>query len=196
MALSVHQRITWATGLELSGLGDGNIEVDFALWRSEMLFGRRHIWLGFGEAKSFGKDTFEPRDISRARVILSKFPGAVFIFATLRQTLSEKEKRRIAVLARWGRRPIGGDRWRAPILVLTAHELFSIWEAPRCWKGLGGKFETFATMFVRDVTTLCDATQQLHLDMTPYAQWISGHYERRTLARQRRRSPSPLATSR
>lgn len=90
------------------------------------------------------------------------------VFSTLRPELTKRERDRISKLARWGRKNIGAEKWRAHVLVLTAQALFSDWAPPNCWKDVGGKYSEFAQNW-RDhfngLTDICDATQQLHLGM-------------------------------
>jgi hypothetical protein len=56
------------------------------------------------------------------------------------------------------------------ILILTGNELFSDYGPPFCWKNAGGALTVFAEKYngYHDLLPLCDATQQLYLDMKPW----------------------------
>lgn len=171
---------TWVPGLEIS---EGNKvlgEVDFGIWwRPRSVFNADEPVLLFGECKGF--DEFSTKEVSRARRLAEQFPGATLVFATLRRDLTAVERKRLGALARAGRKSLKGDKWRAPVLVLTSHELLSDEGPPYCWRDAGGRFARVAQEFrhERGLTELCDATQQLHLGLEPYGVWQHQEFERR-----------------
>jgi hypothetical protein len=131
-----------------------------------------------GECKSFNR--FVARDLARARRLAEAFPGAVLVFATLRPELEREERESLGRLALWGRRRLRYERLRAPVLVLTQHELLNVFGPPVCWREAGGEYAKFAANWhSQDFLHLCDATQQLHLGMESDASWYMKDLERR-----------------
>jgi hypothetical protein len=164
--------------LKIAGPNKLNVECDFAMWRQASRYNRADPILILGECKTF--DSFGADDVRRAKQLALQFPGSIFVFATLKSELSRQEVRRLASFAQWGRKSIGNEKWRTAVLVLTGRELFSDWGPPICWRDAGGKFEKFTESW-RDLgklTELCDATQQLYLDMEPYGAWLGKEWER------------------
>ena len=145
------------------------IEVDFAIWWRPSSFWYAEPRVIFGECKTHR--AFESEDYQRAKKLAAMHPGAVLVFATLKETLTPVEKRRIGALARWGRRSLGSDTWRAPVAVLTKNELFAEDGPTTCWVGKGDKFSAVLARYSRSdgLEALCDATQQLYLDLEPYS---------------------------
>lgn len=185
LTTTLRAETTWVPGLEIHG-HDGASEADFGVWWRERGLRPSRPRLIFGEGKSFGR--FERKDLDRARKLAAQFPGAVIVFATLRGELDRDEKKRIARLARWGRKSFREGESRAPVLVLTSHELMRDMGPPYCWQDSGGRFADFARKFraYRGLFQLCDATQQLHLDMEPYDVWQMQHWEDRRRRRVRK----------
>ena len=178
---------TWSPSLVLRDETGRESEIDFAVWcRRHRDFDDPNLIIG--ECKSF-KEEFEPRDIRRAKELAKQFPGALLVFATLRPELTDKEKRRLTSLARAGRHRIRTDKWRTPVMVLTAVELMARMGPPFCWKDAGGRFEQFGKHYRghRELIDLCDATQQLHLGMEPDAESQRQYFvqlERRSRSRR------------
>ena len=145
--------------------GPRKLEADLGLFYDQGRFGRREITLLFAECKSYGR--FEERDIERMAKLGAEFPGAILIFSTLRRELSTKEKRMLVRVAKRGRKYSVRDPNHNPVLVLTGVELFSDERPPRCWRDAGGKFAKFGDnqRSFEGIERLCDATQQMHLDM-------------------------------
>lgn len=186
---------TWVPSLKITDDTGSEMEIDFgAWWRRESAFDSGEPTLLLGECKSFGQ--FKAKDVSRAKRLTARFPGATLVFATLRDELDTGETEGLATLARAGRKHFKDDLWRAPVLVLTSHELMSDIGPPYCWQDAGGRFAQFAKNFRGrgDLTELCDATQQLHLGMEPYHQWLEEEVKR--LQQRRLRSQARRTTSR
>jgi hypothetical protein len=131
-----------------------------------------------GECKSFNR--FLARDLGRARQLAEAFPGAALVFATLRPELERAERESLAKLALWGRKRLRHERLRAPVLVLTQHELMNLFDPPTCWHEASGRYAAFAAKWhSQDFLHLCDATQQLHLGMESDSVWYMKDLERR-----------------
>ncbi len=183
---------TWAPSLKLKA-NDGEFEIDFAMWCQARHRDTFEPTFVIGECKSFN-ERFETRDVRRARDLAKRFPGALLVFATLRQKLEPAEKRRIAGLARTGRRRTKADKRRNPVMVLTAHELLGRWGPPHCWQDAGGAMAEFAKYyrFAWGLLDLCDATQQLHLGMESDAAFRTRYFAQ--LEERRRRTRGGRST--
>lgn len=156
-----------------------NLEADLAMFWKESRFGESNEGLLFGECKTYGN--FEAKDIARMRELAEIFPGAVLVFSTLRDSLTKKEIASIGKIARAGRRPWKADRSVNPVLVLTGNELFDWRRPPLCWPE--AQREKFS--HVHGFLDLCDATQQMYLNLPPlHEEWRS-----RSELRRRRRKP-------
>jgi hypothetical protein len=185
--------LTWSAGQELKLAGGSRIEADFLLWyrRSETFGHRSDTELVLGEAKSFGRDSFKAEDVERMKVLAEVFPGAVLVFATMKcaRELSTEEIGRIAALARWGRHfDTRARRTRAPVIVLTAAELFADYSLSSAWEALGGRHaELIAPAYVRpdNLRVLADLTQQLYLGMEPYHAAMQRQWDRKRSKLQR-----------
>ncbi|WP_156396707.1 hypothetical protein [Noviherbaspirillum sp. Root189] len=71
---------------------------------------------------------------------------------------------------------------RAPVILLTANELFAPYSLLDAWGKLGGKHEMFAnTGMIRteNLRMLSDLTQQLYLSLSPYGEWLQANWKRR-----------------
>lgn len=169
---TVEASASWTPSLNISGPNGLKLECDFAMWRKISKFGNPKTNLVWGECKSF--DEFKVKDISRCKQLAEQFPGSILVFSTLRSELHKKEKERLIKLVRWGRKSIGAEKLRAPVLILTASELFSDWGPPNCWKDAGGKFAEYAKnwrQYSNDLDEIASATQELHLGMESYGKW-------------------------
>jgi len=126
----------------------------------------------FGECKTFGD--FESRDYERMRSLARMFPGAVICFCTLKNELTSREKKRIAVLARQGRVSLRTGQRKNPVLVLTRTELLGQFKFDSFTKDYPSPFPAQAEgIFLRaDLQDICDFTQQVHLGMNSYYEWL------------------------
>lgn len=172
---SDHANVTYTTNLHYKFGDDKLFEVDFTLW-----YQRRRIIdladepvLVFGEAKSFASESFKQEDVDRMRKLGEKFPGAFLVFATLKDALSDTEKKLVADLALWGRAHLTDGRPHSPVIVLTGTELFARWDIREAWKTLGGRHEKFiesVRVRLSNLWEFAEVTQQLYLDLpAPYA---------------------------
>jgi hypothetical protein len=181
--------VTWSAGQELSLSNGKKIESDFILWyQRKQMFGTDYpTEVVFGETKSFGKDVFKDDDVSKMKALGESFPGAVLVFATMKESgeLSKEEIVRIRKLAEWGREyDKEKDQTRAPVIMLTGTELFGDSPLEHAWKEKGGKHAQLiapAYMSVRldNLRILADLTQQLYLDMPSYSSWMEETWKRR-----------------
>jgi hypothetical protein len=177
----------WSPGQELTLNHGKKIEADFVLWhqRKHRLQNDEPTQIVFGEAKSFGKDAFQDVDVERAKSLAELYPGAAFVFATLKEAadLSADEVRRIRKVAEWGREYDREQRQtRAPVIVLTGTELFVPYDLRMAWKEKGGKHAELAEPFHFDpenLKILADATQQLYLGMPSYFEWRNAKWKKK-----------------
>jgi hypothetical protein len=201
-ALGHHDsRVTWSAGHELTFPSGQKVEADFTLWyqRTNILQNDHPTEIVFGEAKSFGRtgsldpkivakraasrDVFQEADIARMKQLAKAFPGAVLVFATMKDAadLTKDEVARLRKLAEWGRKYISASRQtRAPVVVLTGTELFSGFSLAQAWKDKGGRHEEIVSPgYVRldQLKTLADLTQQLYLGMPAYHVWASAKWK-------------------
>ena len=153
-----------------------NIEADLGLFFSRGTFRRTPSSLLFVECKSYGR--FEVRDVERMTTLGAEFPGAILVFATLRSALSAREKRMLRQVANRGRRYSVVHPNHNPVLVLTGIELFTNYRPPKSWENAGGRFADFALDHAEylGILRLCDCTQQLHLDMDSYDEWLDKEF--------------------
>ena len=195
--------VTWSAGQELTFPSGKKVEADFILWyQRRQMFGTDHpTEIVFGEAKSFGRDSskhtsraprkatkedvFKEDDVERLKALAEAFPGAVLVFATMKEAgdLTQAEVARLRRLAEWGREYVRESRHtRAPVIVLTGTELFTGYSLRAAWKDKGGKHEQLvAPGYVQldQLKTLSDLTQQLYLDMPPYHDWADAKWKAR-----------------
>lgn len=185
--------VTWSAGQELT-LGNGKkIESDFILWyQRKQMFGTDYpTEIVFGEAKSFGKDVFKEENINNAKFLAQTFPGAVLVFATMKEAsdISKEEILRLKKLAEWGRDyDKEKNQTRAPVIILTGTELFAAHSLEDAWKEKGGKHAQLVSpgwVRVDNLRVLADLTQQLYLSLPSYHSWMESKWKRR-LARRKK----------
>jgi len=102
---------------------------------------------------------------------LKCYPGTTLVFCTFRRELDGSEKKRIAGLAKRGRESLAGERWLHPVLVLTGDELFSDISPPEWWRQADEGHRAYPGL-----SNHCNISQQLHLDMTSYSEWLDKKY--------------------
>jgi hypothetical protein len=175
--------ITWSTGMELLFPDKTKIESDFLIW-----YQRKSIWsldypteFIFGEAKSFGDESFTKIDISRMKTLAKKYPGSILVFATMKEELSKNEISEIKKLAEWGRKSVKNKKTaQAPVVILTGTELFC--EQPFLsitWQNKSEKHKQLAASLDHNVKKLADLTQQLYLNMPSYFSWMEDKWKKR-----------------
>jgi hypothetical protein len=163
------RKATWITSFEMVNKDDKTktFEADFAMFieptSAAQLASPAFV---IGECKSF--NAFEDRDFYRARQAMEIFPGAALCFATFRDKLSPKEKRRLRAITRAGREYISPGHQRNPVIILTGKELFGQFKLGDFY-GEYGKNENWVRRLFEDVDlqALGEFTQELYLDMKP-----------------------------
>ncbi len=148
------------------------IEADLGLLFQKSKFRTSATELIFVECKTYNNIALN--DVERMSFLGSQFPGAVLVFATLKKSLTEKEKEMLRPLVNRGRK-----YWKAghpfnPVLILTGIELFAESELEEAWKEAGETHAKFvgAYRLSDDLFELCDATQQLYLNMKSRYEWL------------------------
>jgi hypothetical protein len=152
--------------------GGEKIEADLGLFLNEMRYGHTTTEILFAECKTY--DYFKPVDIARMMTLSKAFPGAVLVFATLRRDLTTVEKKLLRPLVNRGRKYWKAERPYNPVLILTGTELFADFRPEYSWKDASPAHVKWADRARGHLTLLelCDATQQLYLDMKPWHQWL------------------------
>ncbi|MBJ9675436.1 hypothetical protein [Burkholderia gladioli] len=173
-------RTTSVPSFTATSPGKRDMEADFAMFWRDSLYGEQSDGILFGECKTYGQ--FEAKDIERMRELAETFPGAVLVFSTLREALTAKEIASIGKLAKFGRKHWKAERSINPVLILTGTELLDWKRPPECWS------EEQRARFPRadGLLALCDATQQLYLNLPPLHQEWQRRWEQR---RARRKTP-------
>lgn len=178
-----NSNITWSTSLNLKFESGENLEADFLFWyeRKRTFHHNYKSILVLGESKSFGNKSFEKKDILRLKSIAKKYPGSVFVFSTMKEELSSGEKKLIRSFALWGREYGDLDESRAPVIVLTATELFARHDLSMAWEEQGGKHAALinhAYISSENLRVLANLTQQLYLDLPSYGDWYQKKWEK------------------
>jgi hypothetical protein len=120
-------------------------------------------------------------DIDRMKTLAKDFPGSVLVLATMRDSLTDAEKRMIKPLVNSGRRHWKSEQTYNPVIILTGTELFSNEQIPYCWKdkeGKAGEIEKNG-FYSKNLSDIADATQQIYLDMEPYHEWRAEQWRKR-----------------
>ena len=155
------------------------IESDLALFVRASRFMERRTELLFAECKTF--NVFESKDATRMKAIGSEFPGAALIFATLRKSLTDKEKRLLHPVVNQGRKYWKADRPYNPVIILTGNELCGDLDVCDTWRNLGGIHAAHSHRHGEqsELALLADATQQIYLGMEPWHRWLEKRWKRK-----------------
>jgi hypothetical protein len=169
-------RTTPVLSFQAEGPDGKKLETDAALFWQDAIFGEKRDGILFAECKTY--DQFKARDFKRMRQLAKTFPGAVLVFSVLRESLSPKEINGITRIAKAGRKYWKNERPINPVLILTGTELLNHSGPPYCWgESLQKKFDR-----VHGLIDLCDATQQIYLNLPS---WQSDWHEKWEKRRQR-----------
>ena len=143
------------------------LEADLALFFQVLGLENSRHELIFAEGKTF--NDFKKKDIERMMDLGKAFPDAVLVFATLKECLSDNEKKILRPMVNNSRK----NRERGipfnPVLILTGTELFwqsglSEWEQKMKEKI---KFIDYASPPRSQLLVFCNWTQQVYLNMDP-----------------------------
>lgn len=159
---------------------DTDIEADFGLLIQDRgVYGSR-VSSALGECKSF-KGEFEAKDVNRMKRMAKELDDPILIFATLKNKLTNGEKRRLNQLLMSQRKARLKNGNKSRLLILTGNELFSDYLGLQGhWEGLTKKHQDFAKHIgVADMTALCDATQQLYLNSQSESDWFHEVFDRK-----------------
>ena len=139
------------------------LEADLALF-SQLpgLVNSKHELI-FAECKTF--NCFEKKDIKRMVDLGKAFPDAVLVFATLKEQLSDNEKKILRPMVNNSRK-----NWKKgipfnPVLILTGTELFWQSSLSEWYQEMKKKIRVTHHLSVRrsELLELCDFTQQIYL---------------------------------
>ena len=158
------------------------MEADLGLLFQESKTRHSKVELIFAECKTF--NSFEKKDTDRLTNLGKTFPEAVLVFATLKESLSEAEKRILRRMISRSRKNRMNSRPFNPILILTETELIAETHFTEDWrKAEGIRAKLAHSSMLSDLLELCDFTQQVYLDMDSWNQWVDeqlGHAIPRT----------------
>ena len=181
--------VTWSSGQKLQLPTSDEVEADFMLWhqREENFETDYPAEIVLGEAKSFGRQdgaVFDQDDVDRMQRLAEVFPGAILVFATMREgtEFSKEDISRIKALAEWGREyDSERRRTRAPVVVLTGTELFTERSFEKSWEDKGGTHKRLIRLWEANdnLKVLANLTQQLYLEMPPYDLYLLNEIQRR-----------------
>jgi len=173
-----HEKVTPILSFDAKK-GKKEIEADLCLFTEKEFRDETTQELVFAECKTYNK--FEKKDIDRMKTLAKEFPGSVLVLATMRESLTDAEKRMIKPLVNSGRRHWKSEKTYNPVIILTGAELFSTHGIPHCWKdkeGRAGEIEK-GRFYSRNLSDIADATQQIYLDMKPYHEWRAEQWQKR-----------------
>ena len=165
---------TWIPSFRLTSKSENrvNSEADFAAFVRPGRFGLiTDPLLIFGECKTFGN--FDLRDYRRMKTLAKSFPGAIICFCTLKNALTQVEKKKISALAGQGRRSLESGKLMNPVVVLTGTELLGQFKNEPFTTGYPPHFSKLGEgAFMRgDVQEICDFLQQVHLGIESIHEW-------------------------
>ncbi len=147
------------------------IEADLALFFQASKFGDSKSEVIFAECKTF--IDFQKKDVDKMGRLGEAFPGAVLVFATLKESLNDEEKAILHPLVNRCREYWKNERPINPVLILTGRDLFL--DSFR-----RSHLENYTLR--RDLFEFCDLTQQINLGMDSWHQWLDKQYGHTTSA--------------
>lgn len=178
--ISSSRRSTSVPSFEATAPGKVSLEADLAMFWRDGSYGDDTAGILFGECKSYG--LFKTKDFQRMRYLAETFPGAILVFSTLRESLTQDEIAALTRLAKFGRKYWKAERPVNPVLILTGAELLT-WESPPfCWnEELQKRFQN-----VHSLMEHCNASQQIYLGLPPWQEDWQTAFERRRRAREKK----------
>lgn len=156
---------------------DGSYEADFGLLAAQSWHEGSGIAYLVGECKSFGtkriRAQFKNSEITKLVKLGKKERNSVIVFATLRRSLKQSDKNRLKRLVYRLREARLRKDESPDVLILTGNELFVQHNLKESWEKLSEKHKSFADRSnYYSVRELCDATQQLYLDVESSWDWF------------------------
>jgi hypothetical protein len=159
---------------------DTDVEADFGLLIHDRGMYGAKVSSALGECKSF-KGEFEARDVNKMKKMAKELDDPILIFATLKNKLTNGEKRRLNQLLISQRiaRLKNGNKSR--LLILTGNELFNdLLGLQERWENLTKKHQDLAKHIgTADMAVLCDATQQLYISSQSESDWFHEVFDRK-----------------
>ena len=183
--------MTFSTALTLALKGI-DAEADYVGWWTRETSGAfRDPELVIGEAKSFGEgELIKKSDVTKLTMLARNFPGSTIVVSVLRDDFTKKEKKLLESLASICRKPDSGGGMANPLVLLTGRELFFDFSLPETWKKLGSPYEQFANYeCTRDLRSLAEATQAIHLDLPLWHDQRRLDWEKRRTKLASKRTP-------
>ena len=144
--------------------GMQSMEADLALLFQDPEYQGLKTELIFAECKTF--NDFKKKDIERMTDLGKAFPDAVLVFATLKECLSDNEKKILRPMVNNSRK-----NWKRripfnPVLILTGTELFSESSFFNSWKETEDiRAQVAQRSTPINLLELCDLTQHIYLDL-------------------------------
>lgn len=118
-----------------------------------------------GKPKVLQRKRSRRGDLEALQAVAKELPGTVLVVSVLKENFSEKEKRLLEKLVRWGWVSVEG-RMRAPVILLTGVELFADWTVEKSWQQKGAPYPADADVSVfSDLELFAMETQRIHLGM-------------------------------
>ena len=140
------------------------IEADLALLFQDPEYKGLKTELIFAECKTF--NTFQEKDRDRMIDLGKAFPGAVLVFATLNEFLSDAEKKLLRPVVNGFRRDRKNGHPLNRVLILTGTELVSESHLFQSWEEKEGVRAEIARIRTPiNLLELCDLTQHIYLDL-------------------------------
>jgi hypothetical protein len=171
-------------------------EIDLGLLLRESSHNREgEVRPVFAECKTYNK--FEKSDVDKLDKLAERFPGSIIVFATLRDSLTDKEKKLLKPLVNKCRRYWKADKPHNHVLILTKTELFADLSIDYAWKDASDeKYKKFAerTFYTDRLLHICDATQQLYLGMRPWHDEIREKFEKKRQPIKKEQPPQTQQT--
>lgn len=148
------------------------LEADLALFFQESKFRNSKTEVIFAECKSF--NSFREKDVDRMTDLGKAFPGAILVFAKLRESLSDEEIAILCPLVNRSRKNRKNNRPFNPVLILTGKELFWKSAFSEWWKERASL--RMAVNPREGMLELCDFTQQTNLGIDSWDRWLDEQY--------------------
>jgi hypothetical protein len=102
------------------------------------------------------------------QTLVNLFPGAIIVFATLKNDLDDKEKRLIKNFVNFNRKRWANGGEETLVIILNATELFcSVAFLSMAWEKKGSVHQKLSKTYnnISDLNTLSDATIEIYLGL-------------------------------